>query len=383
MSDYLENLAIRNSGAGKEALVQPRLPAMYETAPVVPDQAGQAMPFARPDEKPQAGAADIGMPLRASARSLPDSTGQSLPYPQPDQEAQGATADLQAPVHFPEPTGSDPSGRVAGQTFPGVNTLPAENVQPVRSSRRSANPNPRTGWPVETQPPAGPSPRVEEVVGDAGSQQEPLRPPAADLAPAAPGAEGASPVRPVFSPPAVPSQRTDGQPVVSSPRHLTGRPGMTEPDEGKPGQIANIRAQGAREHGEEILPPEAAPSRALPAGSRPEVRRATSNGEDVVPGEVETMPASDAHAPIVPPRPPMQLQSPLPAFPSSSGQRQRSDDAPAAGDSGRDQPPVIRVSIGRVEVRAILPAVPVEQVPAPRPRMSLDEYLKQQNEAKR
>ena len=56
--------------------------------------------------------------------------------------------------------------------------------------------------------------------------------------------------------------------------------------------------------------------------------------------------------------------------------------ADSAGSESRRnsaQPPVIRVTIGRIEVRAIMPAATTErQRPAlPRPVMSLDEYLKQ------
>jgi hypothetical protein len=56
---------------------------------------------------------------------------------------------------------------------------------------------------------------------------------------------------------------------------------------------------------------------------------------------------------------------------------------PSANESG---PPVIRVSIGRIEVRAILPPTPTAERPAPTrasPVLSLDQYLKQRNEGQR
>jgi hypothetical protein len=52
----------------------------------------------------------------------------------------------------------------------------------------------------------------------------------------------------------------------------------------------------------------------------------------------------------------------------------------ARGQPSSNQPPVIHVTIGRVEVRAILPpkATPKIQVPAA-PKLSLEAYLKQRN----
>jgi hypothetical protein len=55
----------------------------------------------------------------------------------------------------------------------------------------------------------------------------------------------------------------------------------------------------------------------------------------------------------------------------------------ATSDRGaRDsaEPPIIRVTIGRIEVRAAAPpAPPLETVAPPKPKMSLDEYLRQHN----
>ena len=68
-------------------------------------------------------------------------------------------------------------------------------------------------------------------------------------------------------------------------------------------------------------------------------------------------------------------------------------DAPrieADGHAGReraaDEPPVIRVTIGRVEVRAVSPPVRATPPPAPRPRqpsLSLGDYLTQRGEGRR
>jgi hypothetical protein len=47
-------------------------------------------------------------------------------------------------------------------------------------------------------------------------------------------------------------------------------------------------------------------------------------------------------------------------------------------------PPSVQVTIGRVEVRAILtPPVPPQRRPPARPRLSLDEYLRQRHSSRR
>jgi hypothetical protein len=46
--------------------------------------------------------------------------------------------------------------------------------------------------------------------------------------------------------------------------------------------------------------------------------------------------------------------------------------------SGRAEPPVVRVTIGRVDVRAVLPSPPAEHTrPKRAPRLTLDEYLRE------
>jgi hypothetical protein len=49
-----------------------------------------------------------------------------------------------------------------------------------------------------------------------------------------------------------------------------------------------------------------------------------------------------------------------------------------AGPSAADEPPVVRVTIGRVDVRAVLPAAQPERArPKRPPRLTLDEYLRE------
>jgi hypothetical protein len=48
-----------------------------------------------------------------------------------------------------------------------------------------------------------------------------------------------------------------------------------------------------------------------------------------------------------------------------------------AADRGKPVEPVVQVTIGRVEVRAVAPPVRQQKNPKPQSAMSLDDYLKQ------
>ena len=69
------------------------------------------------------------------------------------------------------------------------------------------------------------------------------------------------------------------------------------------------------------------------------------------------------------PPPPPPAAAIEPARPTRGG-----DEAPAP--EAAPAAPVIQVTIGRVEVRAVM-APPSPPRPAPRPRLSLDDYLRQ------
>ena len=102
--------------------------------------------------------------------------------------------------------------------------------------------------------------------------------------------------------------------------------------------------------------------------------------DHAVQAEKEGLPESGPGFPVSSPRPSLRMQGPVPAFPSPGGHRQRKADAAKA--PGREDPPVVRVSIGRVEVRAIMPSAPAGKADPPKPRISLDEYLRQQIDLK-
>lgn len=49
----------------------------------------------------------------------------------------------------------------------------------------------------------------------------------------------------------------------------------------------------------------------------------------------------------------------------------------------RDSPPEVRVSIGRIDIRAVVPPSSDESLKSPRPNLSLDEYLRSRDEGER
>jgi hypothetical protein len=62
--------------------------------------------------------------------------------------------------------------------------------------------------------------------------------------------------------------------------------------------------------------------------------------------------------------------------------------SPLSLDGGLAEPPIVHVTIGRIEVRAMMDApVPARAVPAPisaaAPRLSLDQYLRERSEGRR
>lgn len=80
------------------------------------------------------------------------------------------------------------------------------------------------------------------------------------------------------------------------------------------------------------------------------------------------------------PLPPVNPTSPL-------GDAGRSVPEPGSFRGMREETPgpTIHISIGRIEVRAVTPAgqPPVRQAPPPRPKLTLDEYLRQRNKGER
>lgn len=100
-------------------------------------------------------------------------------------------------------------------------------------------------------------------------------------------------------------------------------------------------------------------------------------------GNVQRGPAEDAkelHQPA--PQPRLPLSPVTPTAESLIKPKIIESAAPALQRSDPPLPPIIRVTIGRVEVRAIMPSAPATQSPTqskPALMLSLDEYLKRQS----
>jgi hypothetical protein len=131
---------------------------------------------------------------------------------------------------------------------------------------------------------------------------------------------------------------------------------------------------------------------ASPSHAAPDVEGATR----VLRAEASLVPLVDSLVPSEASLPPFSTAAPSDERPSRSaepGVSARQDaralplqvmSRPVASDLTRgaapDPPtPTIRVSIGRVEVRAVTPPAPSRKPTRPAPRMSLDEYLRSQN----
>ena len=111
---------------------------------------------------------------------------------------------------------------------------------------------------------------------------------------------------------------------------------------------------------------------AAPGPARPMPVEPATPGRETLPLE---MPPLDAQAP------PTHQRAPIVARPRTR-LAQPAGPVPAEGEqpaSRPESPSTIRVTIGRVEVRAVMP--PLQEAPPPRhpPRLSLDDYLKQRS----
>ena len=173
-----------------------------------------------------------------------------------------------------------------------------------------------------------------------------------------------------------------------SPSHLDHLPG-------EPAHPGNLRFAGSKTL--PGLPPEPAvvtpaapdnPALSRSSGSGRLEHRASSD-QIILPGVAErTAPAGDGsgtQSPFLPPRriaKPGEVVPPAPVTPSV-----QSASSPLVEPAGKPQAaPVIRVSIGRVEVRAVMapqaPSPPLRQ-PRSGPSLSLEDYLKERGGGKR
>jgi hypothetical protein len=146
--------------------------------------------------------------------------------------------------------------------------------------------------------------------------------------------------------------RAIGEPPTESPVEPT----VVWPPTAQPVELTEL--QPPAEDAKAVPPPliSAGPASASPRRVQP-VATATRAGQLLIPAGAPT---------------------PLP--PIASRNRARTETS-FATDADSSPAPTIHVTIGRVEVRAIMPAAQATQPPArPAPKMSLDDYLRRRNE---
>ncbi len=376
MSDYLDHLAIRTTGAGKDILVQPRLPSMYEALPPTPDLAGQASPSAQAEKELQGSEPDPSTTISSPLTRLRDLVGRRA-------------AVMSTPREQPSPTSAETD-------------LPS-----VRSSRRRVVQEAGAKGTAPVQHPPGLPSKSDEAAKNDDLQQDPILAPldrTTPAAPAFPGANGSTERLPPSSRRSVTSQERGSGRIDMRERHSPDRVAMSEADESDSEETVESHLRDMSQSGQAKSRESDDQSRvkrgphapnlgpALPEKAR--VWKLSSQGA-IVPstgggfeagqtghGDKKGLPEPDTGFPVLSPRPSLRGRGSAPALPSPAGRRQRNDAAAAARATEREQAPVVRVNIGRIEVRAVTPAAPAEKAGPPKPRMSLDEYLQRQREAK-
>jgi hypothetical protein len=377
MSDYLDHLANRTTGAGKDILVQPRLPSVYEPLPSTPDLAGQASPSAQTDKELQGSEPDPSTRISNSPKRLLGLAGRRAAVMSTSREQPFSTS--------------------------------AETDPPsARSSRRRVVQEAKAEGPVPVHHPPGLPSKADEAAKNDDLQQDPiLWPP--DRAPSAasafPGADGSTERLPPLSRRSVTPQEGGSGRIDMRERHSPDLVAMSEAGESdleetveshlrdmsQSGRVKSREAEDQRRVKRDPYAPNIGP--ALPDKAR--VWKPASQGA-IVPsngggfkagqtghGDKKGMPEPDTGSPVLSPRPSLRARESAPASPSPAGRRQRNGDAAAARATEREQSSVVRVTIGRIEVRAMMPVTFSEKDAPPKPRMSLEEYLRQQNEARR
>jgi hypothetical protein len=214
-----------------------------------------------------------------------------------------------------------------------------------------------------------PSASLPETAGWPGTQRSPEPAQAASAQP--PGLSQANP----RVAPAAPDETVASVPAAERPRQ--GVAGETTAEDALllplSGPSARVPPVGTSARAEAMRPPQ-------PRGVAPASWEETGDAPLL-------MPLVQADAPPLPPAqaeaaPPSRRNPPTPA--SLLTQRQRGGEAAATLSVEGEQPPVIRVSIGRVEVRAIHAPAPAAKPPRhTAPKLSLDDYLKQRDRGTR
>jgi hypothetical protein len=244
----------------------------------------------------------------------------------------------------------------AGGLAPRLPSLFEPVAEAAQAAADEPLPPPAAGWPPPVDPPA-PAPGWRDDPGRPTSDGAMAPPPGAV---AARGPADDAPERPPAARPELVDQRLDEL------EWQLAVPAETPPPERRPGspEPARPRARAGRPA------PAATTARTDAAAAAPGILGAPR-------GEVPARDRPDRPPPPVgshPPRP-GRLTAPAPPDPPAVGPR-RPQPPPAAGDPA--PPPTVRVTIGRVEIRAVPGPPPARRPPAAR-ATSLDDYLSERN----
>jgi hypothetical protein len=231
---------------------------------------------------------------------------------------------------------------------------------------------------------AAPPNRVAPLAAQAAAPSSPVTTTSPSTAPQSRAREPADPVRPVGSPPDRISRprETPAAPLSPAPRPQTSLAlpspeppvGLPVPARRREGRASPLPATAADDRPKLLAEREPAQDHAAAPSLRPPRRAPT-----VVPGPA-AIPAAPALLPAVRPAPvhtgmsdpaaELQITPLLPPEKSRPRELTAADAAPT--------PTTVQVTIGRIEIRAAVPAAPRAGRPRRQPAvMSLDEYLKQ------
>jgi hypothetical protein len=365
MSDFLGRLAART--LGKMEVVRPRLPALYEprqhgggllserqrpwttreiTEPA--DDGAAAGPSFQPPRRPEAREQPEARVLRTSPPP-PAVKRDERPAPSVSSTAAAAPAEADQPAKLPEQA-IRPAETPLAETRPSQNTAGAapETIPPAIP--RPAQPPMQAGTPqtAETEPAPVKAPQTEatDLSAPILRRAPTLRPASAPLSSEAETNSGRS----------IMAEAVSASALAPSPAHEP----FTRPATMQPEQIAAIPAPQSTPGRPGLDPVRLAP---VPPSAGPPVRAEASTSVSDA-DEWRPTAASPRFAAVAP----LPLASRRPDAPARA--------SAARGDADLPSEPSVRITIGRVDVRAVFPEAQARRAPPrPKPTVSLDEYL--------
>jgi len=356
MGDYLSNLVSRHLGQAK--VVRPRPQALFEPPPATDREAAAPGQHARQP---------TGQPVPTTPQPIGTRPEGSLIQP------------ASGPVE-PVPSQLSRQG-VPKRPGPGELTLP-----PVATGDRT-DVMARRGRPTSE---AIPRPGVPEQATVPGAPLSPIRHP---LEPRPmPGVVATRPyitprIEPATQPPSQSAAMPEPTPTTPQPTGTRPEGSLIQPASGPvepvPSQLSRRGVPKQPGPGELTLPPVA-------TGGRTDVmaRRGRPTSEAIPqPGvpEQATVPGAPL-SPTSPPLEPRPMQGAVAARPLITPRIEPATQPPGRSAATPEPAPTIRVTIGRVEVRAITPPAPPVARPKPArtgPTLSLDDYLQQRSRGQR